>query len=80
MSAPVAVIGAGVVGVACARALQRAGQAVMLVDPAPPGSLCSAGNAGHIAIEAVSPLARPGVLAGVARRVFCSARVNPASL
>ena len=67
MSTPVAVIGAGVVGVACARALQRAGHAVMLVDPAPPGSLCSAGNAGHIAIEAVSPLARPGVLAGVPR-------------
>ncbi|WP_161993498.1 NAD(P)/FAD-dependent oxidoreductase [Muricoccus nepalensis] len=66
-AAPIAVIGAGVVGVACARALQRAGLPVLLVDPAPPGSLCSAGNAGHIAIEAVSPLSRPGVLAGVPR-------------
>ena len=64
---PVAVVGAGVVGVACARAIQRAGFPVLLVDPAPPGSLCSSGNAGHIAIEAVSPLSRPDVLAGVPR-------------
>jgi glycine/D-amino acid oxidase-like deaminating enzyme len=64
---PVAVIGAGVVGVACARALQRAGRPVLLIDPAPPGSLCSAGNAGHIATEQVQPLARPDMLAAVPR-------------
>lgn len=65
--APVAVIGAGVVGTACARALQRAGRPVLLVDPEPPGSLCSAGNAGHIAIEQVQPLARAGMIADVPR-------------
>ncbi|SHJ17863.1 D-amino-acid dehydrogenase [Roseomonas rosea] len=65
--APVAVIGAGVVGTACARALQRAGRRVLLVDPSPPGSLCSAGNAGHIAIEQVQPLARPEMIAAVPR-------------
>jgi D-amino-acid dehydrogenase len=64
---PVAVIGAGVVGVSCALALLRAGKRVLLLDPAPPGSLCSAGNAGHIAIEQVRPLARPDLLAGVPR-------------
>ena len=64
---PVAVIGAGVVGVACARALQQAGRRVVLFDPAPPGSHCSFGNAGHIAIDHIRPLARPDVLAGVPR-------------
>jgi D-amino-acid dehydrogenase len=62
-----AVIGAGVVGVACARALQMQGHHVTLIDPAPPGSTCSFGNAGHIAIDHIRPLARPDVLAGVPR-------------
>ncbi|WP_419899060.1 NAD(P)/FAD-dependent oxidoreductase [Roseomonas sp. USHLN139] len=62
---PIGVVGAGIIGVACARALQRAGHRVLLVDPAPPGSLCSAGNAGHIAIDHIRPLARPEVLRAV---------------
>lgn len=52
------VIGAGVVGMACARALQRAGYRVCVADPEPPGSGCSFGNAGVIATEHVLPLAR----------------------
>jgi glycine/D-amino acid oxidase-like deaminating enzyme len=64
---PVAVIGAGIVGAACARALQRAGHQVILLDPAAPGSGVSSGNAGHIAIDHVRPLARPDVLAAVPR-------------
>lgn len=67
MTAPVGIVGAGVVGVACARALQRAGRTVVLFDPAPPGSVCSFGNAGQIAIDHVRPLSRPDVLAGVPR-------------
>jgi D-amino-acid dehydrogenase len=62
-----AIIGAGVVGVACARALQMQGRHVTLIDPAPPGSTCSFGNAGHIAIDQIRPLSRPDVLAGVPR-------------
>lgn len=58
----VLVAGAGVVGVACARALQRAGLRVCLADPQPPGSGCSHGNAGVIASEHVLPLAHPGTL------------------
>jgi glycine/D-amino acid oxidase-like deaminating enzyme len=54
----VLVAGAGVVGVACARALQRAGLRVCLTDPEPPGSGCSFGNAGVVATEHVLPLAR----------------------
>jgi glycine/D-amino acid oxidase-like deaminating enzyme len=63
----VAVIGAGVVGMACARALQRAGQRVVVYDPEPPGSGCSHGNAGVIAGDHVLPLSRPDVLVSVPR-------------
>ena len=56
---PVAVVGAGVVGMACARALQRARVPVLVLDPNEPGSGCSAGNAGCIATELVRPLAQP---------------------
>ncbi len=51
----------------CARALQQAGHAVVVFDPAPPGSVCSFGNAGHIAIDHIRPLARPDVLSAVPR-------------
>ena len=61
----VAVVGAGVVGMACARALQRAGRQVVVLDPDLPGSGCSHGNAGVIAVDHVLPLARPAVLRGL---------------
>jgi D-amino-acid dehydrogenase len=60
--APVIVVGAGVVGTAIGRALQRAGHAVTLVDSAEPGRATSYGNAGFIAIDHVLPLARPSTL------------------
>jgi len=58
----VAIIGAGIVGMAAARALQRDGQDVTVFDPDEPGSGCSFGNAGHIAIDHIRPLARPDAL------------------
>src|SRR6476660_6047023 len=58
----VIVIGAGLVGTATARALQRSGHAVTLVDSAEPGRATSYGNAGFIAIDHVLPLARPSTL------------------
>jgi len=61
-SAPVIVIGAGIVGTATARALQRAGHAVTLLDSGEPGKATSYGNAGFIAIDHVLPLARPSTL------------------
>jgi D-amino-acid dehydrogenase len=58
----VIVIGAGIVGTATARALQRAGHGVTLLDSAEPGRATSYGNAGFIAIDHVLPLARPSTL------------------
>src|SRR5215475_6218409 len=60
--ASVIVVGAGIVGTATARALQRAGRRVTLVDSAEPGRATSYGNAGFVAIDHLLPLARPSTL------------------
>lgn len=57
MTETIIVIGAGMVGAACAFRLQSAGFEVALVDPGPPERAASFGNAGHIAVEQVEPLA-----------------------
>src|SRR4029450_10295385 len=59
---PVIVIGAGIIGTATARALQREGHAVTLIDSGEPGRATSYGNAGFIAIDHILPLARPSTL------------------
>lgn len=53
------VLGAGMVGVGAALALQERGWSVLLVDRNNPGSETSYGNAGIIQTEAVSPYALP---------------------
>ncbi len=58
----IAIIGAGVVGLAIAEALLAQGHEVTLVDPAAPGSGASYGNAGTIADYAVMPVGTPDVL------------------
>lgn len=63
------VIGAGVIGHACAISLQSAGFDVTLVAPAH-GPEASWGNAGHIAVEQVEPLASMKTVASVHRRLF----------
>jgi D-amino-acid dehydrogenase len=58
----VAVIGAGMVGVATASWLQRDGHHVTLIDPQPPGQGASFGNAGCFNPSSVVPIAMPGTL------------------
>lgn len=64
MTTDIAIIGGGVIGIACARILQRAGRQVTVVDAGEIGRGCSFGNAGLIAVDHVQPLARPDVLLG----------------
>lgn len=69
----VTVIGAGIVGLACARALQLAGFGVTLIDPAEPASGASGANAGIIAGSAVIPEANERTLRRIPRLLFGSA-------
>jgi D-amino-acid dehydrogenase len=56
----VAVVGAGIVGLACAAALQRRGHPVTVIDPRAPGEYCSFGNAGCLSRASCVPLGLPG--------------------
>jgi len=58
----IVVIGAGIVGAATACYLRRDGHAVTLIDPEPPGSMTSFGNAGAISSHACLPQTGPGVI------------------
>lgn len=61
----VIVVGAGIVGLCCARFLQRDGHQVTVVDPREPGTGASFGNAGIIATCQVPPIAMPGLLSRI---------------
>jgi D-amino-acid dehydrogenase len=60
--ARVVVVGAGIIGLACARRLQKGGALVTVVDPAPGGDKCSFGNAGGIAVTEIVPASVPGLI------------------
>lgn len=62
VSTDIAILGAGVVGLAIAEALTAEGREVVLVDPGQPGMGASYGNAGTIADYAVMPVGSPDVL------------------
>ncbi|MDX6748774.1 FAD-binding oxidoreductase [Geminicoccaceae bacterium 1502E] len=64
------VVGGGIVGLACARNLQKMGVDVTLIDPQPPGSQASAGNAGLIAGSAVVPEASAALLRRLPRMLL----------
>lgn len=61
-TADIAVVGAGVIGVACALQLARQGQRVVVIDMQEPGHGASFGNAGHLATEQVFPIADLSIL------------------
>ena len=58
----IAVVGAGVVGLAIAHRLAAAGREVVLIDRDAPGAGASYGNAGTVADYAVQPVGTPDVL------------------
>ena len=64
------VIGAGIAGVSTALYLQRDGHAVTILDPVPPGSMTSFGNAGLIATYATIPTATPDILLRVPKMLM----------
>jgi len=61
----IAVIGAGIVGVATASFLLRKGHDVVLIDPASPGEGASFGNAGCFNGSSVVPLSMPGIVRAI---------------
>lgn len=58
----ITVVGAGIVGTACALQLQRDGYQVTLLDQSGVGEGCSFGNAGCLSVASVVPMALPGML------------------
>lgn len=70
LTAEIAVLGAGVVGLAVAEALLAQGHEVVLLDPGEPGMGASYGNAGTIADYAVMPVGTPDVLKNLPSLLF----------
>jgi D-amino-acid dehydrogenase len=64
------VVGGGFVGAACAWQLQQAGFRCVVIDAADATHAASWGNAGHLAIEQVDPLASVANLRSLPRRLF----------
>jgi D-amino-acid dehydrogenase len=61
-SAPVVIVGGGVIGTACAYYLSQKGVPVTIVEKASFAGACSQGNCGYICPSHVLPLAAPGAL------------------
>jgi glycine/D-amino acid oxidase-like deaminating enzyme len=70
LTTDIAIVGAGVVGLAIAEALIAEGREVVLVDPGTPGMGASYGNAGTIADYAVMPVGSPDVLRNLPSLLF----------
>jgi D-amino-acid dehydrogenase len=72
------VIGAGIVGLCCARALLREGHAVTVVDRDPAGDKVSFGNAGGLGVTEILPGRHAGVIWQVPR--WLVDRLGPLSI
>lgn len=70
LTTDIAVLGAGVVGLAVTERLLAEGREVVLVDPGDPGMGTSYGNAGTIADYAVNPVGTPDVLRSLPTLLF----------
>ncbi len=56
------VVGAGIVGIACAHYLSKAGLQVSVIDQGKIAGACSHGNCGYICPSHVPPLTEPGAI------------------
>ena len=72
MAEHVVIVGAGIVGIACAHYLAESGYTVAVIDQGRIGGGCSHGNSGHICGSHVLPLNEPGNL-----RAALLSLVNP---
>ena len=63
--APIAVVGAGIIGVCLAYELRRRGKPVLLLDAEEPGRGASFGNMASIAVTEFMPASRPSVWARI---------------
>ncbi len=70
ITSEIAVIGAGVIGMAIALRLADQGHQVVMLDPDAPGAGASYGNAGTIADYAVLPVGTPDVLKNLPSLLF----------
>ncbi|TEA79015.1 NAD(P)/FAD-dependent oxidoreductase [Allopusillimonas ginsengisoli] len=66
----VSIVGAGIVGICTAVALQQRGVAVRIIDERDPGTGASFGNAGLVSIDSCIPIAMPGMLRNVPKWLF----------
>jgi D-amino-acid dehydrogenase len=58
----VVIVGAGIIGIACAHFLSRAGFQVTLIDKGTVAGACSQSNCGYICPSHVLPLAQPSAI------------------
>ena len=66
----IAVVGAGIIGLAASFRLAAAGREVVVIDPNEPGSGASFGNAGTLAPYACAPVGNPDVLRNLPSLLF----------
>ena len=66
----ITVLGAGIIGIACAVHLLRDGHRVTIIDRLPPGEACSFGNAGVFANYGCLPVSVPGLAWSVPGMLF----------
>jgi glycine/D-amino acid oxidase-like deaminating enzyme len=66
----IGIVGAGIIGVQLARALQGRGLQVTLFDGRDPGMATSFGNAGYVATDEIFPLAHGAVLRSLPRMLL----------
>lgn len=69
-SESVVVVGAGVIGIACAHYLSKAGFQVTVIDQSTIGNACSSGNCGYICPSHVLPLTEPGAFRQAMKSLF----------